>query len=134
MNTEEYFEHIEKEVKRYYGVAREARKKGFDPVSDVAIDIYRQSCDEERKDQAIGLDEVEEIGRNYGQYKNLAGIFWHEVDCCEAVDNHDDDVEAFASFCKQRFGEKYFDECFRAFRYSYFRKIILFGAGDFKMG
>jgi len=52
-------------------------------------------------------DEVEEIGRNYGQYKNLAGIFWHEVDCSEGEDNHADDLEEFSSFCQQRFGEKY---------------------------
>ncbi|MDP3881534.1 MAG: DNA polymerase II large subunit [Nanoarchaeota archaeon] len=39
MNTEQYFEHIEKEVKRYYDAAREARRKGFDPVSDVETPI-----------------------------------------------------------------------------------------------
>jgi len=55
----------------------------------------------------IYCDMVEEIGRNYGKYKNLMGIHWHEVDCAEAVDEHADDVADFAAFCQGRFGEKY---------------------------
>jgi len=39
MNTEQYFANLEKEVKRYYGVAKEARKRGFDPVFDVETSI-----------------------------------------------------------------------------------------------
>lgn len=56
------------------------------------------------------VDVVEELGRQYGHYKNLRGIHWHEVDCAEAVDEHEDDVAEFAAFCKERFGEAYSGE------------------------
>lgn len=55
----------------------------------------------------IYTDVIEEVARNYGRYRNLAGIMWHEVDCSEAVDAHEDDVAEFAEFCRRQFGEKY---------------------------
>jgi hypothetical protein len=55
----------------------------------------------------IYTDEIEEVARNYGKFRNLAGFMWHEVDCSEAVDKHEDDVSEFAGFCQQEFGEKY---------------------------
>ena len=39
MNIKQHFEHIGKETERYYGVSREARKKGLDPVADVEVPI-----------------------------------------------------------------------------------------------
>ena len=41
MNTQEYFKNLEKEVKKVYSVAEEARKKGLDPVSHVEIPLAR---------------------------------------------------------------------------------------------
>ncbi|MBI5820603.1 MAG: hypothetical protein HZA88_16675 [Verrucomicrobia bacterium] len=55
----------------------------------------------------IYTDEIEEVARNYDKFRNLAGIIWHEVDCCEAVDKHEDDVAEFAEYCRHEFGEKY---------------------------
>ncbi|MCX7887336.1 MAG: hypothetical protein N3B01_08825, partial [Verrucomicrobiae bacterium] len=55
----------------------------------------------------IYTDVIEEVARNYRQHRNLAGIMWHEVDCTEAVDTHEDDVAEFAEFCRKQFGEKY---------------------------
>jgi hypothetical protein len=55
----------------------------------------------------IYTDTIEEVARNYGRYRNLAGIMWHEVDCAEVVDSHADDVGEFAEFCHRQFGEKY---------------------------
>jgi len=55
----------------------------------------------------IYTDTIEEVARHYGRYRNLAGIMWHEVDCSEAVDAHEDDVGEFAEFCRRQFGEKY---------------------------
>ncbi len=37
MNVEQYFSRIQEEVDRYYGVAKEARQRGIDPVSDVEV-------------------------------------------------------------------------------------------------
>ncbi|MCX6909927.1 MAG: hypothetical protein NTY01_18055 [Verrucomicrobia bacterium] len=51
--------------------------------------------------------EIEEVARNYGKLPSLAGVMWHEVDCSEAVDRHQDDVAEFAEFCRREFGEKY---------------------------
>ncbi|MEK6928003.1 MAG: DNA polymerase II large subunit [Nanoarchaeota archaeon] len=39
MNIKSYFESVEKDVKRNYGVAQEARKKGVDPVSEVEVPL-----------------------------------------------------------------------------------------------
>ncbi|MBX4196496.1 DNA polymerase II large subunit [Candidatus Pacearchaeota archaeon] len=39
MNIKDYFQNLEQEVKKSYDAAREARKKGFDPVSDVEIPV-----------------------------------------------------------------------------------------------
>jgi len=76
MNTEEYFEHIEKEVKRYYGVAREARKKGFDPVSDVETPIAMTLAEKavglistvypQLNDKGI-IDRIIELEKEFGQ-------------------------------------------------------------------
>lgn len=55
----------------------------------------------------IYREQIEEIGQKYAGYKNLAGIMWHELDCTEAVDGHEDDVKEFSSFCRQHFGEGY---------------------------
>src|SRR3990167_1771947 len=41
MNINEYFEHLEKEVKRNYDFAENARKKGIDPESKVEIPVAR---------------------------------------------------------------------------------------------
>lgn len=51
---------------------------------------------------------MDEIAANYmTRHKNIAGIFWHEVDCAEANDNHGDDLDDFGRFCRERFGEEY---------------------------
>jgi len=51
---------------------------------------------------------IDEIAKDYlGEYKNIEGIFWHELDCSEAVDDHKDDLEEFKEFCKRRFNEEY---------------------------
>ena len=50
---------------------------------------------------------IKEIGEKYTKYKNLAGIFWEEVNITEAVDNHENDIEEFNKFCKDMFGEEY---------------------------
>ena len=52
-------------------------------------------------------DMTKEIGQKYAGYKNLAGILWHELDCTEAVDGHENDVKEFSSFCRRHFGEGY---------------------------
>ncbi|MFH1326568.1 MAG: DNA polymerase II large subunit [archaeon] len=39
MNTQQYFKHLEKEVKKVYKVAEEARAKGLDPVGKVEIPL-----------------------------------------------------------------------------------------------
>ncbi|MBT3379151.1 MAG: hypothetical protein HOJ57_19875 [Lentisphaerae bacterium] len=52
-------------------------------------------------------DLIDEVGRNYGHHKNLVGMYWHELDCTEAPDTHDDDVAEFAAFCQKRFGAAY---------------------------
>ena len=41
MNTQEYFRDIEKQVKRVYEIAEEARSKGFDPADKVEIPLAR---------------------------------------------------------------------------------------------
>ncbi len=55
----------------------------------------------------IYTDEIEEVARNYKKFRNLAGFMWHEVDCSEAVDRHEDDVKEFSDFCHRKFDEKY---------------------------
>ena len=50
MNTEEYFNFIEKKTDESFSVAREARKKGIDPVSDIEIPIATTLAE-----KAIGL-------------------------------------------------------------------------------
>ena len=39
MNTQQYFKHLEKEVKKVYKVAEEARAKGLDPMPKVEIPL-----------------------------------------------------------------------------------------------
>ncbi|MBI3622901.1 DNA polymerase II large subunit [Candidatus Pacearchaeota archaeon] len=39
MNTQEYFKHLEKEVKKVYEIAEEARAKGLDPIDKVEIPL-----------------------------------------------------------------------------------------------
>ena len=50
---------------------------------------------------------IDEVGRRYGDHENLMGVHWHEVDCSETVDQHEDDLAEFSQFCKSRFGEAY---------------------------
>jgi DNA polymerase II large subunit len=50
MNSDEYFEHIEKEVYKVYNIAKEARKKGIDPVLDVESPIAMTLAE-----KAVGL-------------------------------------------------------------------------------
>ena len=45
MNTQEYFQRMEKEVKEVYEVAEEARKKGFDPVDSVEIPLAKSMAE-----------------------------------------------------------------------------------------
>ena len=52
-------------------------------------------------------DAIEEVARNYREYENLVGVYWHELDCTEAPDTHEDDVPEFAAFCEREFGEAY---------------------------
>ncbi len=39
MNTQRYFKNLEREVKKVYAIAEEARKKGFDPIDYVEIPL-----------------------------------------------------------------------------------------------
>jgi len=55
----------------------------------------------------IYLDEIEEVAARYGKYRSLAGIFWHEVDCSEHPDLHEDDRAEFSAFCQSTFGQPY---------------------------
>jgi len=55
----------------------------------------------------IYTDEIEEVAARYGRHRNLAGIMWHEVDCSEHPDLHEDDVKEFCEFCLRDFGEEY---------------------------
>ena len=57
--------------------------------------------------QKIYLDEIEEVAANYGRYRNLAGILWHELDCTEAVDMHENRRADFVAFCRNRLGEEH---------------------------
>lgn len=52
-------------------------------------------------------DLIDEVATNYGQHKNLVGLYWHELDCTEAPDTHDDDIAEFAAFCERDFGERF---------------------------
>ena len=45
MNTQEYFQKIEKDVKEIYEIAEEARKKGFDPVDKVEIPLAKSMAE-----------------------------------------------------------------------------------------
>ncbi|MBU2504123.1 MAG: DNA polymerase II large subunit [Nanoarchaeota archaeon] len=60
MNTEQYFEHIEKETKKIYSVATEARAKGLDPVDKVEIPLARSLAE-----RVVGL-----ISAFYPQIEN----------------------------------------------------------------
>jgi hypothetical protein len=57
--------------------------------------------------QKIYLDEIEEVAARYGTHRSLAGIFWHEVDCSEHPDLHEDDRAEFSAFCQSTFGQPY---------------------------
>ena len=57
--------------------------------------------------QKIYKDVIDEVARNYGKHKSLAGIHWHEVNNTTNVDNYANDVDDFRAFCKRRFGEAY---------------------------
>ncbi len=50
---------------------------------------------------------VDEIGRKYGKYKNLAGFYWHELNASEGHNPHSKDIKEFSKFCEKNFGEKY---------------------------
>jgi len=60
--------------------------------------------------QKIYRDVIDEIARDYGGHKSLAGFHWHEVNNTTNVDNHEDDVAEFSDFCRDRFGEPYAGE------------------------
>lgn len=76
MKTEEYFENIEREVQRYFTVARQARKVGIDPVSDVEIPIAMSLAEKsiglistiypQLQDKKI-IDRIIELEKQYGQ-------------------------------------------------------------------
>jgi hypothetical protein len=57
--------------------------------------------------QKIYLDEIEEVAARYGRRGNLAGILWHEVDCSEHPDLHEDDRDEFSAYCRRTFGQPY---------------------------
>ncbi|MEM4271500.1 MAG: DNA polymerase II large subunit [Candidatus Pacearchaeota archaeon] len=50
MNSKEYFEHIEEEVTKSFEIARQARKKGIDPVADIEVPIATSLAE-----KAVGL-------------------------------------------------------------------------------
>ena len=62
--------------------------------------------------QMINLycDVIEELGHKYGGHPSLAGVMAHELDCTECKDDHADQRDAFAAFCRDRFGEAYAGE------------------------
>ena len=39
MNTQEYFEHLGKEIKKNYEIAEKARAKGLDPADEVEVPL-----------------------------------------------------------------------------------------------
>ena len=45
MNTEQYFKNFERDVKKIYEVAKEARKKGLDPSEEVEIPLARSMAE-----------------------------------------------------------------------------------------
>lgn len=57
--------------------------------------------------QKIYLDEIEELAARYGRSRSLAGIMWHEVDCSEHPDMHEDDRAEFSAYCQATFGQPY---------------------------
>jgi len=86
--------------KFYYYRERPGFKDAIYGLSDIGL-----NSPELKK---VYFDVIDEIAKNYlPQYKNIAGIFWHEVDCSETVDNHQDDLEEFKEFCKRKFDEEY---------------------------
>jgi DNA polymerase II large subunit len=60
MNSEQYFDHIEKEVDKSFSIAREARHTGIDPVADIEVPIATSLAE-----KAIGL-----ISTMYPQLNN----------------------------------------------------------------
>jgi hypothetical protein len=56
---------------------------------------------------AFYCDVIEEVARNYGRHSSLAGFHAHECNACEQADNHEEEREEFAEFCRQRFGERF---------------------------
>jgi DNA polymerase II large subunit len=53
MKTEEYFKKIDKKVAEHYDIARQARKKGFDPIDDVETPIAKTLAE-----KSVGLISV----------------------------------------------------------------------------
>jgi len=79
----------------------ESRHKGKGGLYDIDYGLNSPELKE------VYRNLIKEIGEKYTKYKNLAGIFWEEMNVSEAVDNHENDIEEFKRFCKDRFGEDY---------------------------
>jgi len=78
----------------------EKAKGGMYSLSDIGLNSPEL--------KRVYKEEIDEIAKDYlPEYKNIEGIFWHELDCSEAVDDHKDDLEEFKEFCKRRFNEEY---------------------------
>ena len=45
MNTQKYFQELDKNVKKIYEIAEEAREKGFDPVNKVEIPLAKSMAE-----------------------------------------------------------------------------------------
>ena len=86
--------------KTYEGASRVGFKNAIYALHDIGLN----SPELER----VYLDEIDEIAKDYlTRYKNIEGIIWHELDCSEGVDNHQDDLKDFKNFCERNFNEKY---------------------------
>lgn len=64
MNTNQYFKDLERDVRKVYELANEARAKGFDPVDKVEIPLARSLAE-----KVIGL-----IGTVYPQLENSGAV------------------------------------------------------------
>ncbi len=83
MNTEQYFKLIEKDVKRIYDIASEAKLKGFDPANKVETPIARSLAE-----RVVGLisakypqivdnrivERILELEEQYGQLEPIVAI------------------------------------------------------------
>src|SRR3989344_2623212 len=106
MNIEEYFKEIEKKVKENYEMAREAKKKGNDPVADVEVPLANSLAE-----RVVGLvsvlypqifdkriiDRILELEKQYGNLDPAVALVIAEEVAKEKYckfENHEQAMEA----------------------------------------